>query len=225
VGAVDEPPRQHPPGDQRGSTSSCSGVSVTCVTVPSSSDSRKTSREPVRVELGFRDGVDLLLTRRSRDNLADSWLCLGRRGSRQQRGRGGKTPIPSKFEVRKDPDAARALLVELFPNKAGRNAVLEVFANAVIFAHVLSPDKWGVSLLRETIRLNLGRIEVLTLQPYVLELVLFRPKLPPELRELATGDGYKSVPNSCFLSVDYTRVGKDLGAREGTLAGASAPCF
>lgn len=111
--------------------------------------------------------------------------------------------MSSKLELRKNPEAARAFSIKLFPDKVARKAVLDVFANAVIFAHALSPDKWGVSLLDQFIRLNLGGIEVLTLARETLHLVLFRPKLPAELRELVTGDGYRKVPQSCFLDVDY----------------------
>ena len=126
--------------------------------------------------------------------------------------------MDSKLKWRKDPAAARAFSVKLLPQKAGRKAVLEVFANAVIFTHALSPDKWGVSLLDQFIRLNLGGIEVVTLARETLRLVLFRPKLPAELRELVTGEGYRRVPQSCFLDIDYLDAAKtwDLAKLAGT---------
>jgi hypothetical protein len=78
---------------------------------------------------------------------------------------------------------------------------VRVLAEAVAEAHALAPDKWGVSMLDRFVRLNLGRVEILTIGHDVLHLLVYQSRVPDELRDLQHGDGYASVPGSCFVEV------------------------
>ncbi len=61
---------------------------------------------------------------------------------------------------------------------------LNRLAASIDKANSLSADRWGLSLLRTLIRLNLGMIEVVTLSPDELRLVLDWGSVPDELPDV-----------------------------------------
>lgn len=106
---------------------------------------------------------------------------------------------------------------------------LKRLAASIFTANELAPDRWGISCLKNFVRLNLGKIEVLTITP--LELRVFvtdveelgnAPSCPgrsvvvrdPEDLEVGY---YKSVPGSalCYIDVqDCTNLETCLGLVE-----------
>jgi 5-methylcytosine-specific restriction protein A len=104
---------------------------------------------------------------------------------------------------RMNPVNARSVAERLLPDPTIRIECLRSFAESVAFAHDVNPERWGVTLLQDAIRLNVGRIEVLTLVAGEFHLLLHRPSISTTTRtsNLLTldepeGGFYKSVPES-----------------------------
>lgn len=105
---------------------------------------------------------------------------------------------------RHDSSIARHILESLLPDSEIRDYCLMALIKSIQLAHQHAPRRWGVTLTKQQVRLNVGRIEVLTFRKDLLHLVLYAKQLPQELKGL---DGvfwnetpvYQSVPGS-FIS-------------------------
>lgn len=106
------------------------------------------------------------------------------------------------IEERKDPHKAESLLKRFFPQEPVRRTVIDVLADAVIEAHGLSADKWGTTLRERFIRVNLGRVEVVTVGRELLHLLVLETRLPRDLPEhWVLAPGHATVPRSCGVQL------------------------
>ncbi len=119
---------------------------------------------------------------------------------------------------RTDKEIAKEVFEFLLPDEKIRRQCLEFLANSVKEANRLADDKWGITLFANCVRLNLGRIEVLSIrQDGLIEVTADSeslPDFPPELNvevHKPTGnepsDGvFKTVPGSaaCFFFEEQT---------------------
>jgi hypothetical protein len=105
-----------------------------------------------------------------------------------------------------NPDSAHEVIQALIPDKHDRQVYLSFLANSIEIAHSISPKCWGVTLKEDLVRLNVGKIEVISLGE-ILHCMLDRDTIPSELWKdeivnlfLNEHDPevgfYKSVPNS-----------------------------
>ncbi len=111
---------------------------------------------------------------------------------------------------RNDQDSAAEVINYLIPEETHQQLCLSFLANTIGIAHDLSPDRWGITLKKDTIRLNVGNIEVIVITPDIFYCVLDFDTIPKELRKLGKDETvfflenendpeaglYKSVPKS-----------------------------
>jgi 5-methylcytosine-specific restriction enzyme A len=104
---------------------------------------------------------------------------------------------------RNDASGTRAVLERILPDETVRAACLAEFGRSVSFAHEENPDRWGVTLLDYGLRLNVGRIEVLTIVAGEFHLLLDGPSISREARKSGwiqfverPGGFYRSGPDS-----------------------------
>lgn len=106
-----------------------------------------------------------------------------------------------------NPESAFEVIQTLIPRKSDRQVCLEFLANSIEMAHSISPNCWGVTLKDDLIRLNVGKIEVVSFLSEILHCILDHDTIPKKLwkdeivnlftdeHDLESGI-YKSVPNS-----------------------------
>ena len=98
-------------------------------------------------------------------------------------------------------------LTTLFPDETQRRQVLQVFREAILEAHRQHPGNWSVSLAEpKKVRLNVGRVVVMTLEPNTVWLVVEEARLPEDLRErvkpLMTPEyRYETLPTGIGLNL------------------------
>jgi hypothetical protein len=122
----------------------------------------------------------------------------------------GETMLPDRI----NPDSAAEVFKCLVPKEKDRQVCLEFFANSIGIAHALHPERWGVTLKTDLVRLNVGNIEVISLVPEILHCMLDLDTISEELgkNELLDFDVsehdpeagfYKSVPKSvaCYMLI------------------------
>lgn len=113
---------------------------------------------------------------------------------------------------RTNPDSARQIIEHLLPDARAHRSALAFLAGAIRQAHALWPERWGVTLKADMVRLNVGRIETLTIVEGCVHVVFDDEYRPFELR---SGPGvrwsergrtvYNSVPGSCYCNIDIER--------------------
>lgn len=116
---------------------------------------------------------------------------------------------------RVNPDSAAEVFTSLIPEEKDRKVCLEFFANSIDIAHAIHPERWGITLKTDLVRLNVGNIEVVTLVPEILHCMLYLDTIPKDLweneiveLEMSKHDPevgfYKSVPKSvaCYIVVE-----------------------
>jgi len=79
---------------------------------------------------------------------------------------------------RSDPEAARAILDAMYPDDAVREACLVQVASSIELADGVSHTSWATTLFRRKVRLNVGRIWVLSFEPGTVYLVADQTVLP-----------------------------------------------
>lgn len=67
-------------------------------------------------------------------------------------------------ETRKDPKTAREVLERLLPDARARKICLRYLCDSIQLTHQLAPSSWGLTLQRNMLRLNVGHIEVVTIE-------------------------------------------------------------
>ncbi len=104
-------------------------------------------------------------------------------------------------------DQIAQLLMDLFPDETQRRKALELFREAILVAHREHPGNWSVSLSEpKKVRLNVGRVVVMTLEPNSVWLVVEEARLPGDLRErvqphMTPEYRYKTLPTGIGLSL------------------------
>jgi 5-methylcytosine-specific restriction enzyme B len=92
---------------------------------------------------------------------------------------GNAEPAPRAAFDRSDPETARAILEAMYPDDAVREACLAQATASIELADAVSHTSWSTTLFRRRIRLNVGRIYVLTFEPRTVHLVADQAGLPP----------------------------------------------
>lgn len=97
------------------------------------------------------------------------------------------------------------------PSGAPRDAVVRRLRDSIELATVKAPVKWGLSVLREGLRLNVGMIEVMTVTPEWIRLLVVHSRVPREcdedeelfvLRSPQPNEGvYPSVSQSAVVAI------------------------
>jgi hypothetical protein len=105
-------------------------------------------------------------------------------------------------------DEVKATLDYLFPDPEICTVCVNALADSIVAADAAGPDGWGITLTENMIRLNVGMIEVLTLHPDWIHIVLDSQRFPEAVRsdsevELAfeRSPGRKGVFSSVPVSV------------------------
>ena len=111
-----------------------------------------------------------------------------------------------------NPESAFEVIQTLIPRKNDRQICLEFLANSIEIAHSISPKRCGVTLQKDFVRLNVGKIEVVAFFPETLHCVLNYDTIPSklwkdELIRLRTNEHdpeagfYSSVPSSVICDI------------------------
>jgi 5-methylcytosine-specific restriction protein B len=87
-------------------------------------------------------------------------------------------PAPSAAFDRSDPETARAIVEAMYPDDAVREACLAQATASIELADAAARTSWSVTLFRRMIRLNVGRIYVVTFEPGTVYLVADQAVLP-----------------------------------------------
>ena len=87
-------------------------------------------------------------------------------------------PAPRAAFDRSDPETARAILEAMYPDDAVREACLAQATASIELADAVSHTSWSTTLFRRKIRLNVGRVYVLTFEPRTVHLVADQAGLP-----------------------------------------------
>jgi 5-methylcytosine-specific restriction enzyme B len=88
-------------------------------------------------------------------------------------------PAPKAAFDRSDPETARAILEAMYPDDAVREACLAQTTASIALADAVSRTSWSTTLFRRKVRVNVGRIYLLTFEPWAVRLVADRTELPP----------------------------------------------
>lgn len=110
----------------------------------------------------------------------------------------------------KDPEL---LIAHLVPVATERRECLALVADSIAMAGRHTPDRWGLTLRRGMLRLNVGMIEVLTIKPNIFHWVVDYERVPAHVRADLTvtfrvwradpdRGTYESVPGSSFIDVE-----------------------
>lgn len=113
---------------------------------------------------------------------------------------------------RDNQDSVHDVIENLIPEEAMRRKCLGFLADSINTAYVLAPDRWGLTLKKNLIRLNVGKIEVIAFFPGILHCLLDLDTIPKELYEderanLFENESdprlgfYRSVPGSVVCNV------------------------
>lgn len=111
-----------------------------------------------------------------------------------------RTPNPD----REDAASVRRFLERILPNPYDRRACATALVRSVRAADSRGSAKWGVTLLTDQIRLNVGRVVVAALGKHGIWLALDEPSLSADTRaafEEELHEGYRSLPNSIGISI------------------------
>jgi 5-methylcytosine-specific restriction protein B len=96
---------------------------------------------------------------------------------RQSRPVNAEPALRAAFD-RSDPETARAIAEAMYPDDTVREACLGQAATSIGLADAVSHTSWSTTLRRRRIRLNVGRIYVLTFEPRTVHLVADQAGLP-----------------------------------------------
>jgi hypothetical protein len=109
---------------------------------------------------------------------------------------------------RNSQQAAARVIERLLPEGRSRIEILRFLGSSIERANALEPAAWGVTLTDQMLRLNVGRIETLTVTQDSVHLVLTRGSLPRGLESMAdvvlhpdTGSLHPSVPGSIACDI------------------------
>lgn len=113
---------------------------------------------------------------------------------------------------RTNPESAREIMERLLPDARARRSALIFLAGAIQQAHALAPHRWGITLQSGLVRLNVGRIETLTIVQDLVHVVFHTDTRPIRVRSAsgvrwseAGRTVYASVLGSCYLNIKAAR--------------------
>ena len=119
---------------------------------------------------------------------------------------------------RANPDSADEVFQSLIPSKSDKKVILEFLAISIEIAHSISPNCWGITLQNNLVRLNVGKIEVISLLD-IFHCILDLETIPTtlwndEIVALSKNEHdpeagfYKGVPNSvaCNMFIEDAKV-------------------
>jgi hypothetical protein len=106
------------------------------------------------------------------------------------------------------------VLHRLVPEASHHATILRFIGESIIHAHALAPDRWGLTLRRTYMRLNVGMIEVVAVLSRRVRCVLDDDTMPDELNRIGQLDVlqnminpmsgfYKSVAGSVLCHVPF----------------------
>jgi hypothetical protein len=108
--------------------------------------------------------------------------------------------MPTTVE-KADPKVAGEIIESLFEDPKDRQACLELLAEGIAYANQLGGSCWGVTLGKDFVRLNVGRVEVFALFQGMVHFVLDRSKVPERFGLSEAPDTYASLPRSITYNV------------------------
>ena len=82
---------------------------------------------------------------------------------------------------RDNQDTVHEVIKNLIPDGASRHRSLDFLADSINTAYLLALGRWGLTLKKDLIRLNVGKIEVLAFFPDVVDCLLDLDSMPKEL--------------------------------------------
>lgn len=104
-------------------------------------------------------------------------------------------------------DSAVEVFERLFPDQDVRDACASAMAESVQFAHAEAPNGWAVTLFKNVIRLNVGRIEVLAYFPGWVHCIVDSEQVPAAVEQwedvelgVEPGGVLRSVPVSAVCN-------------------------
>lgn len=104
---------------------------------------------------------------------------------------------------RKSEVSARQVIEWIFPDPAIRKYCMEFLADLIVYVNSLAPNKWGITLLKDRLHLNIGKIAFYGPKRKYLWLGIATNNLSQEQRDILIKDfnwdfnnTYKSIPNS-----------------------------
>ena len=110
---------------------------------------------------------------------------------------------PQKLD-RSSLEAARKVFDRLFPDAPIRRACIEAMADSASVAHATCPNGWSITLSDGMVRLNVGRIEVLTYFPGVVHCIIDRQSFPLGLSQrqgIEVSPPHRAIYNSVPASM------------------------
>jgi hypothetical protein len=102
------------------------------------------------------------------------------------------------------PEDVARIVDAIFVSAQARKACLGHLADAIVHADSLEPDRWGLTVRPNWMRLNVGNIEVMGLGPGWAHLVLNRDDVPQKLyadNRLTLGGGRGASETTLYRSV------------------------
>jgi hypothetical protein len=100
------------------------------------------------------------------------------------------------------------VIERLLPHMSERVEVLRVFADSIRLAHATGADRWGISLLSDRLRLNVGQVVVCAIEKNGIWLALDRDAIPEQelsrLREARAWQSpvYRGLRSSASIVVE-----------------------
>jgi hypothetical protein len=86
-------------------------------------------------------------------------------------------------------------VLKLLPTGAARAAAVTRLYRSIELATAAAPMQWGLSVLRGFLRLNVGMIEVATVEPKGVRLLVLHPMIPPRCDADPGLVVHRSTPN------------------------------
>jgi hypothetical protein len=134
-------------------------------------------------------------------------MALTKAGMASGKSNGGKMAID-----RDSQNSVHEVVQSLIPEEIIRHKCLDFLADSINTAYGLAPDRWGLTLKKDMIRLNVGKIEVLALFPKMVHCLIDLDSTPKELlgddmviilknESDPTLGYYRSVPGSIVCNV------------------------
>jgi hypothetical protein len=113
---------------------------------------------------------------------------------------------------RADPAVAEKCVSAFYPDTADRDACLQFLADAVRAAHVHGSSKWGVTLFKRRIRLNVGKCLALELRKGSLRMGLAPTRIPEDLKQKLDetcewSDAFATFPPTMLCEIPLERFG------------------
>jgi hypothetical protein len=110
-------------------------------------------------------------------------------------------------QERSDPIVAENVLGRLFKEASGaaKQRYLEFLAAALQHLSQHHPDRWGITLFSDLVRLNTGMVECLVLHPEGLRVLVERASAPVDTA-FEEGTTYRLAPGCAIVSLRFSEI-------------------